>query len=80
MSAVQLSACEQIVNAMGPMIYNPSRVQMVLHYIYNLQSEAPCQFSEEEMQQIVASGTQDALAGKGMSHAELKKMTASWLM
>ncbi len=40
--------------------------------------ETPCQFSEKEIQQMVVCGTIEALAGKGMSHAELKKMIASW--
>lgn len=75
MSAVQLNACEQFIEAMGPMIYNPFQVEKVVKYINSLHEEAPCQFSVEEMEKIVAASTEEARAGKGVSHAEIKKLT-----
>ncbi len=79
MSALQLQACEQFIHAMGPMIYNPTQVERVMSYITSLQAEAPCQFSHDEMNNILASGIAQTRQGAGISHEELKKVTTSWL-
>ena len=79
MSALQLQTCERFIHAMGPMIYNPMQVERVLNYITSLQTEAPCQFSYDEMNNILASGIVQTRQGAGVSHEELKKVTTSWL-
>ena len=79
MSALQLQACERFIHAMGPMIYNPMQVERVMNYINTLQADAPCQFSEDEMNAILASGITQTKQSAGISHDDLKKTTASWL-
>ncbi|MCQ2324336.1 MAG: hypothetical protein MJZ53_05755 [Paludibacteraceae bacterium] len=79
MSALQLQTCERFVHAMGPMIYNPQQVERVIKYIVSLQAEAPCQFSHEEMHEILAAGISQTKQGAGISHEELKNVTTSWL-
>lgn len=79
MSAYQLQTCERFIHAMGPMIYNPMQVERVMNYIHALQADAPCQFSEEEMTDILASGIAQTRQGAGVSHENLKKVTSSWL-
>ena len=79
MSAFQLQTCERFIHAMGPMIYNPMQVALVMNYIASLQKDAPCQFSHDEMSNILASGIAQTQQGAGIAHEELKNVTKSWL-
>lgn len=79
MSALQLQTCERFIHTMGPMIYNPVQVERVMNYIISLQADAPCQFSHDEMDHILASGITQTQRGSGITHEELKNVTKTWL-
>lgn len=40
---------------------------------------APCQFSKEEMRDMLAESTAEARRGMGTSHEDFKQEMASWL-
>jgi hypothetical protein len=40
---------------------------------------APCQFSKEEMRDMLAESTAEARRGMGTSHEDFKREMASWL-
>ena len=44
-----------------------------------LESQAPCQFSEDEMRSLLAEATQEAREGHYTTHKDFKREAASWL-
>lgn len=80
MSAVQAMASEQFIDAMGPMISDADTMKQVMAYIALLRHQAePCQYSTVEMHDILTQSLDDVRAGKGTTHADLKKEIAQWL-
>lgn len=80
MSALQLQTSSRIIDAMGAMINDAPKVDQVINYIIKLRNEVePCQFSVDEMRQILAEGTAASRRGEGKSHAQFAKEVESWL-
>jgi len=80
MSAVQMLASEQFINAMGPMVADKKSMNQVMAYIALLRHQVePCMYTHEEMRDIIAASIADVHAGKGTTHADLKKEIAQWL-
>lgn len=79
MSAAQAIASKKFLEAMGPMVTNEKKMQRVLQFIYLLQDDAPCRFSEEEVKAMGHQAVERAKQGIGIPHGEAKKMAAQWL-
>ncbi len=80
MSATQLQASERFIDAMGPMITDAKAMNQVITYISLLRHQAePCQHTTDEMREMLAASISDVRAGRGTTHAELKKEIAQWL-
>ena len=80
MSTVQAMVSDRLLYAMGSMVEDERKVSAVIRYINALRDEqAPCQFSENEMREILAQATLDVRAGKGTLHDDFKREMASWL-
>lgn len=79
MSAAQAIASKKFLEAMGPMVTNEKKMQRVLQFIYLLQDDAPCRFSEEEVIAMGHQAVERAKQGIGVPHDEAKKIAAQWL-
>lgn len=80
MSAAQALASEQFIAAMGPMVNDDRTMKQVMSYISLLRHQTePCQYTTDEMREILAASIVDVRAGKGTTHADLKNEIAQWL-
>jgi len=79
MSAAQALASKQFLEAMGSMVSNKQKMQRVIQFIYLLQDDAPCRFSEEEVVVMGHEAIERAKEGIGIPHAEAKKIAEQWL-
>ena len=80
MSAAQAIAIERFLAAMGPMIKDEQKMNTVLNYIISLRADnAPCQFSEQEIEAFADKAEQEYAAGVGMmSHSDFMQEVATW--
>jgi len=79
MSAAQALASKQFLEAMGPMVSNKQKMQRIIQFIYLLQDDAPCRFSEEEVVAMGHVAVERAKQGIGIPHNEAKQIAAQWL-
>jgi len=78
MSAAQALASKQFLEAMGPMVSNKQKMQRVIQFIYHLQDDAPCQYTDDEMRVLLAQATEQTKQGQWISHEDLKAEVLSW--
>lgn len=79
MSTAQAMVGDRLLYAMGPMVEDEQKVSAIIRYITSLREEqAPCQFSTQEMSDILAQSTAEMRAGKSTLHDDFKREVASW--
>lgn len=80
MSAAQAIASSRFLTAMGPMIEDEQKMNIVLNYIISLRAdEAPCQFTEQDIIAFADKAEQEYATGAGMmSHSNFMQEVATW--
>jgi len=80
MSAAQAIASSRFLTAMGPMIEDEQKMNIVLNYIISLREDnTPCQFSEQEIVAFADKAEREYAAGTGMmSHSDFMQEVSTW--
>ena len=80
MSAAQAIASSRFLTAMGPMVMDEKKMNIVLNYIISLRTnDIPCQFTEQEIVALADKAEQEYATGVGMkNHSDFMQEVATW--